>query len=159
MQSLHVPTLILGHSMAKAGKERRQSWCGGQLGLFRHPTPGTHAGLSTASQTHAGGPGRVLNCLADLQLGWLELTPDPRKCKDMAFAHLSVLCSLCCWAAFGIPHYFTAHETCWEDGRLGSPVVIISSTQVTAGSWRQQSRGIFCKTKSILVTTWDVPQG
>lgn len=46
MQSLHVPTLILGHSMAKAGKARGQSWCGGQLGVFRHPTPGTHAGLN-----------------------------------------------------------------------------------------------------------------
>lgn len=46
-----------------------------------------------------------------------------------------------------------------QQGRSGSPVVTSSSTKVTAGSWRQQSRGIFCRTESILVTTWDVPQG
>lgn len=32
MQSLHVPTLILGHSMAKAEMERRQNWHGGDSG-------------------------------------------------------------------------------------------------------------------------------
>lgn len=39
-------------------------------------------------------------------------------------------------------------------GRSGSPVVTSSSTQVTASSQRQQSRDIFCKTKSIPVTAW-----
>lgn len=32
MQSLHVPTLILGHSVAEAGMERRQGCCGGTQG-------------------------------------------------------------------------------------------------------------------------------
>lgn len=58
----------------------------------------------------------------------------------------------------GSPHYFTAHiryrRNAPRKGRWDSPVVTSSSTQVTTGSWRQQLRNIFCKTKSISVTAW-----
>lgn len=134
MQSLHVPTLILGHSMAKAGKAKRQSWCGGAVGVFRHPPPGTSAGLSPpclSNQTWGPWKGFQLPC--SLQLGWLVLSPAPRMCKDMAFAHLSVLCSHFCWEAFWIPPLFHCPRKAGQ-AHLLSPAAAHRSLLAAGGS-------------------------
>lgn len=146
MQSLHVPTLILGHSMAKAGKTRRQSWWEGQLGVFRHPTPGTHAGLS-------------LPCLSNQCWG---LCKGPQKpcCPSAGLAELQIpgsvrtFCSILDPPTLSLPVKGAGRKD--TRAHLLSPAAAPRSLLTAAGSSHE---AFSARQKNILVTTWDVPQG
>lgn len=98
-------------------------------------------------------------CLAVPWPGGLELTPDPGKRRaDPCMALSAMFSAVSVPASSCLQHCLIAHVRCQDKagrkGRWDSPIVTSSSTQVTAGSQKQQSRVIFCKTKGTPVTAW-----
>lgn len=109
MQSLHVPTLIFGHSMAKAEMERERVGASLQQQPQGALTPST--GHSCCSQPALpmkpilGSTGRVTTCLAIPQVGWLKLPSDPGK-----------------WRIWPL-HASHCHVPAAAGQRLGSPLI------------------------------------